>query len=362
MHDADVSDSTECDVTYGCIPRDRWPRSLLEAATEGWLLELQESHQHGNHQLALVDPESPWPQAAIAELSFDHDDAAATLHVGRVHVAEQWRSHGLARGLYELLHDLRPGAAFIHTELSPRGQRLVKALPQDWNPVRPKMLDPLPLECTGSMVDPGAEFEVSLAHANDWCPLHECDCGTAEDQDLLDDHEELVEAHLDGEPFDPWWPHDPFCAVRQLLPRYGMGVVCGCWHTCKGLKCDDETHEDGAPGPNPSVADLQAALEDSVASAAHLLRGLTPCVRQEAMERWVAELRKVAAERAPIVATPVDPEDTWARFIASALPVECGAVPGCVTDPSIWGDRIAARFDVNQPEHGFIPGRCAGAH
>lgn len=64
------------------------------------------------------------------------------------------------------------------------------------------MLEPLPLECTGSMVDPGEDHEVRLVHATGWCPLHECDCGTAEDQNLLDDQEELVDLHLDGEPFD----------------------------------------------------------------------------------------------------------------------------------------------------------------
>ena len=180
-----TSDSPGCGVMYGRIPRDRWPRSLLEATTENWLLELQESRAHGAHQLALIDPESLSQRSEVAELSFDHDDVAATLHVGRVHVAEEWRSQGLARGLYELLHDLRPEAAVIHTELSPHGQRLVKALPQGWNLVRRRMLEPLPLECTGSMVDPGEDHEVRLVHATGWCPLHECDCGTAEDQNLL---------------------------------------------------------------------------------------------------------------------------------------------------------------------------------
>ena len=362
MHDADVSDSTECGVTYGRIPRDRWPRSLLEATTEDWLLELQESHAHGAHQLALIDPESLSQRPAVAELSFDHDDVAATLHVGRVHVAEQWRSHGLARGLYDLLHELRPNAAVVHTELSPHGQRLVKALPLDWNLVRPRMLDPLPLECTGSMVDPGPDHEVRLVHVTDWCPLHECDCGIAEDQNLLDDQEELLDLHLDGEPFDPWWPHEPFCSVRQLLPRQGLNVVCSCWHPCPGPSCDDETHDDGAPGPVPTMADLQAAWEDSIASAANLLRGLTPSVQQQALRTWVAELRRKAPSiRTPSGAELVDPEGTWARFIASGLPVEAGALPGCVTHPSLWGDRFDQLYSTKEPEHGFIPGRCTPA-
>lgn len=362
MHDADVSDSPECGVTYGRIPRDRWPQSLLEATTADWLLELQESHAHGAHQLALIDPESLSQQRAVAELSFDHDDVAATVHVGRVHAAEQWRSHGLARGLFDLLHDLRPTAAVVHTELSPHGQRLVRALPQGWNLVRPRMLDPLPLECTGSMVDPGADHEVRLVHATDWCPLHECDCGIAEDQNLLDDQEELVDLHLDGEPFDPWWPHEMFCSVRQLLPRQGLSVVCGCWHTCPGTACDDETHDDGAPGPVPSMSDLQEAVETSVASAANLLRDLTPSVRQTVLGAWVGDLRRSAPSRPrPSSAEPVDPEDTWMRFVTSGLPVEAGAVPGCVTHPSIWGDRFDQLYATEEPEHGFIPGRCRRA-
>ena len=224
------------------------------------------------------------------------------------------------------------------------------------------MLEPLPLECTGSMVDPGEDHEVRLVHATGWCPRHECDCGTAEDQNLLDDQEELVDLHLDGEPFDPWWPHEPLCSVRQLLPRQGLSIVCSCWHTCPRASCDDETHEDGAAGPVPSMNDLREAVETSVASAAYLLRHLNPSVRQTVLGAWVADLRQNAPPRPqPSSTEPVDPEDTWARFITSSLPVEAGALPGCVTHPSLWGHRFDQLYSAHEPEHGFIPGRCTQA-
>jgi GNAT superfamily N-acetyltransferase len=357
MHDARVSDSPGCGVTYGRIPRDRWPASLLEAVTEDWLLELQESRQHGTHQLALIEARSAQPPA---ELSFDHDDEAATLHVGRVHVAEHWRGHGLARGLYDLLHELRPYAAVIHTELSPHGQRLVATLPPGWNMVRPRMLDPLPLECSGSMIDPGPEDQVRMVHAADWCPVHECDCGTAEDQELLDDQEELVDLHLDGEPFDPWWPHELLCGVRHLLPRLGVGVTCGCWHPCSGISCDDESHDDGAAGPLPTRSALDTALKHSLASAADLLRGLTPSAQQQAVAAWVTSLRRELPVRPdPKQSEVVAPQDTWARFVASSLPVEAGALPGCVTHPDQWGKRVEQLYAIESPAHGYVPGCCS---
>lgn len=346
MHHAAVSESPECGVGHGRIPRSRWPRSLLEVVAEDRLLELQEARQHGTHQLSLVTATPGALRPANSELSFDHDDTAATLHVGRVHVAEQWRSHGLARGLYDLLHELRPRAAVVDTELSPKGQRLVSALPPSWNQVRPQLLVELPLECTGPMIDPVPGFEVRLVHAANWCPVHECDCGIAEDQNLLDDEEELVDRHLDGEPFDPWWPHESFCGVRFLLPRQGISVVCGCWHSCRG-----------------AAFELDAAMDESPASAAVLLHGLTSSAQQRAVSAWVTGLRKpnpagVDAEEADLV----DLEDTWAQFVSSALHIEAGALPGCVIHPRFWGPHIARLCEAAAPEHGYLPRCCGRSH
>lgn len=363
MHDADVRDVPRCGITPGQIPRNQWPESLLEAVTEGWLLELQDSGQHGTHALALIDAQFETNQPPVAMLSFDHDDGAATMHVGRVHVAEHWRAHGLARGLFDVLHQLRPAAAVVHTELSPDGQRLVATLPSGWNVVRSPMLEPLPVECTGSMIDPGPVQEIRMVHATDWCPVHECNCGTAQDQDVLDDQEELLDRHLDGEPFDPWCPHERWCGVRRLLPRQGLSVLCNCWHECPGSSCDDESHSYGTTGPLPSSSEMQAALTQSLASAANLIRDLAPEAQQQVLSDWVRDLRlQQPRSPEPDASQVVEPEDTWARFLASGRPVEVGALPGCVTHPSVWGQHINQLYAVEEPQHGYVPGRCsAGA-
>jgi len=104
-------------------------------------------------------------------------------------------------------------------------------------------------------------------------------------------------------------------------------------------------------------------MEDSVASVANLLRGLTPSVQQQALRAWVADLRKEAPSgREQAEAEPIHPEDTWSRFITSGLPVEAGALPGCVTHPRQWGERFDQLCGAHEPEHGFIPGRCEQAH
>lgn len=55
----------------------------------------------------------------------------------------------------------------------------------------------------------------------------------------------------------------------------------------------------------------------------------------------------------------VAPEDTWARFVASGLSVvEAGALPGCVTHPGLWGERLQQLSATDVPEHGYSPGRC----
>ena len=96
MHDADVRDGPRCGTTPGPITRDQWPQSLLDTATEHWLLELQDSGQHGTHSLKLIDTRPESYRLPVAELSFDHDDDdAATMHVGPVHVAEHWRALGV---------------------------------------------------------------------------------------------------------------------------------------------------------------------------------------------------------------------------------------------------------------------------
>jgi hypothetical protein len=360
MHDAEVRDLPRCGITPGPIPRDQWPRSLLEVATEHWLLELQDSGQHGTHSLKLIDAPTELYQPPVAELSFDHDDDAATMHVGRVHVAAQWRAHGLARGLYDVLQQLRPTAAVVHTELSPAGQRLVATLPAGWNVVRSPMLEQLPVECTGSMIDPGPGQEVRMVHATDWCPVHECDCGTAETQDVLDDQEELRDLHLDGEPFDPWWPHERWCGVRWLLPRQGLNVLCDCWHECPGVSCDDNSHSDGVTGPLPSSSDMDAALDQSLACAANLIRELTSAAQQQVLSEWVRGRRRQRPRAPePVTTQVVEPEETWERFVASALPVEVGALPGCVTHPSVWGQHIDQLCAIEEPEHGYVPGRCS---
>ena len=78
MHDADVRDGPRCGTTPGPITRDQWPQSLLDTATEHWLLELQDSGQHGTHSLELIDTRPESYRLPVAELSFDHDDDAAT--------------------------------------------------------------------------------------------------------------------------------------------------------------------------------------------------------------------------------------------------------------------------------------------
>lgn len=211
-----------CGLENRVVPREQWPTGLAVAAETCWCLELRPASHHGAHRLILVDPRSASPPA---ELSFDHDDEQGLLHVGRVHVAEQWRRRGLARGLYDVLHDLRPDAMIVHTELSARGQRIVATLPPAWNIARPKLLERLPLDCTGSMIDPGGDSDVVLVHPGDWCPVHECDCGAAMDQEMLDDQEELLDRHLDGEPFDPWWPRAAVRRTALPAPRAGRGAV-----------------------------------------------------------------------------------------------------------------------------------------
>ena len=108
-----------------------------------------------------------------------------------------------------------------------------------------------------------------------------------------------------------------------------------------------------------SDLEMEAALDQSLACAANLIRALTPVAQQHVVSAWVGSLRRELPQAPePDETEAVNPEDIWARFVDSGLPVEVGALPGCVTHPSLWGQHIDQLYAVEEPEHGYVPGRC----
>lgn len=337
---------------------------------------------HATHSLEILHDSRMHECSRIA---FEHNDERSELFIGKVEVGQGVRRKGLATLLYRfLMEDLFPGYVIVSTELTPGGQRLVRALPTDFFRIDPRMLsDPLPEECNGLLIDNSFSGRLEIFHSrspllvhqsNDFCRVHECTCGSTSDD--ADEAEEVMEDHLDGTLYDPWSGHEFECAARLVVPR-AMSLTCG----CDDHDEDDEwdAAESSRSRRPPSLKRMRDALkENDVEAVGKPLRELTSEVRDKTVDRLVRDHRKrysIDSRDAPNAFTPgidatrfgwerahvLDPDGTWEALMDSGWPVPAGIVPGCVPYEQIWGRVVTAAAGVMLPSEGHRINRCPAA-
>lgn len=117
--------------------------------------------QHRPGQITAHAPGDAYPAGRL-----DYKVEGTRAHVDEVHVEEEYRGRGVARSMYEHLHESHPQAVIHHNTMTTAGLGLARRLPSEWNHI-PEGVPSL---------EPGCTAALSHFPQHGWVATHDTEC------------------------------------------------------------------------------------------------------------------------------------------------------------------------------------------